>query len=145
MITLSFCYSFMCGAETPICTFGSFWNRSINYNLSEYNFRHTLAITMSFKRSHVLPFPVTTSLEPIEPCNEPGSFAHLVEMAWSSESANFDSFDLQDEPEYTGDDLNFCPSSANPGDFDQILTGPQESGYFGSFFCRTLRGLPSRR
>ena len=86
---------------------------------------------MSFKKFHALPFPVTTSEAPIEPGSEPGSFAHLVEMGWNSESANCDISDFQAEPEFARVDFDLDQSSANPGVFDQNISGPQEHGYFG--------------
>lgn len=86
---------------------------------------------MSFKTCPVLPFPVTTTDSSAELSPEPGSFAHLVKRGWSSERANGDMLDLQVEPDFHGDDLHLDSCSANPGFFDQSLSGISERGYFG--------------
>ena len=86
---------------------------------------------MSFKKCHSQQSPVTTSLDPTEPQSEPGSFAHLVELGWRSESANLDNFDSQHDTDYLENSANlFQNFQVNTGDHESdALTGSQELGF----------------
>ena len=86
---------------------------------------------MSFKKSHSQQSQVTKSLDLVEPHSEPGSFAHLVELGWRSESANLGNFDSQHETDCLENSANlFQDFQVNAGDHESdALTGSQDLGF----------------